>query len=107
MAKDPSKTEKPTQKRINKARREGNVAKSQEVSKVVTMIAGMMILSFWISFMANKFMGIYRHFLNVKRDFNVIDSNIGNLGLWISLEIAKLVLPVALFLALMAYVIVR
>ena len=107
MAKDPSKTEHPTQKRINKARREGNVPKSQEVSKVVTMIAGMMVLSFWISYMAGELMGLYRHFLNVKRDFNAIDSNIINLGFWLAQEVAKLVLPVALFLALMAFVIVR
>ena len=105
--KDPSRTEHPTHKRIRKARDEGNVAKSQEVSKVVTMIAGMMVLSFWISYMANELMGLYRYFLNVNRDYNAIDSNIINMGLWLGLEIAKLVLPIAFFLAIIAYSIVR
>ena len=40
--KDPSKTERATPKRRNKARREGNVPKSQEMTKTVTIVVGLL-----------------------------------------------------------------
>ena len=44
MAKDPSKTESATPKRLRKARQKGNVAKSQEVSKTMSLLAGFIAL---------------------------------------------------------------
>ncbi|MCA1987161.1 MAG: EscU/YscU/HrcU family type III secretion system export apparatus switch protein, partial [Desulfovibrio sp.] len=41
---DPSRTEQATPKRINKAREKGSVAKSQEISKLVTIVAGYLAL---------------------------------------------------------------
>ena len=40
MARDPSKTEKPTAKRIKKAREEGNVLMSGDISSLAIMLAG-------------------------------------------------------------------
>ncbi|MDD3118023.1 MAG: EscU/YscU/HrcU family type III secretion system export apparatus switch protein [Victivallales bacterium] len=40
MARDPSKTEKPTAKRIQKAREEGNVMMSADISSLAVMLAG-------------------------------------------------------------------
>ena len=42
MTKDPSKTERATPKRRNKARTEGNVPKSQDLTKTATILAGML-----------------------------------------------------------------
>ena len=41
MARDPSKTEQATPKRIREARNKGNVAKSQEVSNAVSILGGL------------------------------------------------------------------
>ena len=46
MAKDPSKTEKPTGKKLGKAREEGQVAKSQEISSAFILIAGLAFFFF-------------------------------------------------------------
>ncbi len=41
MAKDPSKTEKPTGKKLQKSREEGQVAKSQEIASAFILIVGL------------------------------------------------------------------
>ena len=46
MAKDPSKTEKATGKKLGKSREEGQVAKSQEVASAFILISGLAYLSF-------------------------------------------------------------
>ncbi|MCD6430171.1 MAG: flagellar biosynthesis protein FlhB [Deltaproteobacteria bacterium] len=46
MAKDPSKTEKPTGKKLGKSREEGQVAKSQEISSAFILIAGLVFFFF-------------------------------------------------------------
>ncbi|MEA3334052.1 MAG: flagellar biosynthesis protein FlhB [Pseudomonadota bacterium] len=46
MAKDPSKTEKPTGKKLGKARDEGQVAKSQEIGSAFILIGGLAYLFF-------------------------------------------------------------
>ncbi|MFP4237417.1 MAG: EscU/YscU/HrcU family type III secretion system export apparatus switch protein, partial [Desulfonatronovibrio sp.] len=42
--KDPSKTEEATPKQRKKAREEGNVPKSQELSKIVGLLGGIIAL---------------------------------------------------------------
>lgn len=42
--KDPSKTEKPTDKRLSEAKQEGNVLQSQDVTGIVTMVGGTILL---------------------------------------------------------------
>ncbi|HDS15813.1 MAG TPA: flagellar biosynthesis protein FlhB [Proteobacteria bacterium] len=46
MAKDPSKTEKPTGKKLGKAREEGQVAKSQEVASAFILLVGLAFFFF-------------------------------------------------------------
>ncbi len=46
MAKDPSKTEKPTGKKLGKSREEGQVAKSQEIGSAFILIGGLAYLFF-------------------------------------------------------------
>ncbi len=61
MAKDPSKTEQATPKRRDKAREEGNVPKAQEVSKVVTIIAGLIMLYVYSGFMIERIKIIFKY----------------------------------------------
>jgi flagellar biosynthetic protein FlhB len=107
MAKDPSRTEAATPKQISKAREKGNVPKSQEVTKTVVIIAGLVGIGFWARYIAREMAALFRHFLSQSAIFEVNDANMGQLGLWLALELAKMLLPIMLFIALAAFIILR
>ena len=72
MAKDPSKTEKPTGKKLGKAREEGQVAKSQEISSAFILIAGLAFFFFagdrFFAVPADLMRYVYRNALLLKID---------------------------------------
>ncbi|HGG0581692.1 TPA: EscU/YscU/HrcU family type III secretion system export apparatus switch protein, partial [Campylobacter jejuni] len=51
---DQEKTEEPTSKKIEDARKEGNVPKSQDAAAIVTLIIGVTITLFMLSFMGER-----------------------------------------------------
>ena len=53
------KTEEPTPKRLRDARRQGNIAFSQEVPAAAGFLAGTVLLGFWASRMAEQFRALY------------------------------------------------
>ena len=53
------KTEKPTAKKLNDARNEGQVAKSREISNAFTLIGLFLLLKIAISFLRDQFLGWY------------------------------------------------
>jgi flagellar biosynthetic protein FlhB len=105
---DPSKTEKPTPKRINKAREEGNVPKSQDVSIAVTLLAGVIGLYFWLDNIATDMAGIYRFFFSSAiLNFSGTDSDVTSMLPWLSKELARMLLPIMLFIGLVSYIVTR
>jgi flagellar biosynthetic protein FlhB len=107
MAHDPSKTEQATPKRVTKARDKGNVAKSQEVSKAVSVLAGLTILTFWAGFIGRDMMGIFRFFLSSAASYTVNDAGVYSLFFWLAAELAKMILPVIIFIAVSIYLTLR
>ena len=107
MAKDPSKTESATPKRIRKAREKGNVAKSSEVSKTMSLLAGFVGLYAYVGFMSTEMQGLFRHFLQNDFAFTPEPGNVINLVRWLAEEIATLVLPIMLFIALVVIITMR
>ncbi len=107
MANDPEKTEKPTPKRLNKSRGEGQVAKSQEVSKVVNILAGFIFLTFWVKFLGIRMMAIFSYFLALPDYSNPTPNQIYQLGLWLAAEIGYMLMPLLLFIGLMIYLVLR
>ncbi len=107
MAKDPSKTEAATPKRIRKARNEGNVAKSQEVSKTVSVMAGLAALMMWLGYIAKDLAALFRHFMTVSPTFELNEANLMSMGLWLMAETAKMVLPVLFIIAFCVFVSLR
>ncbi|MCL1939325.1 MAG: flagellar biosynthesis protein FlhB [Desulfovibrionaceae bacterium] len=107
MASDPSKTENATPKRIKKARDEGNVPKSQEMPKAISVLAGLFILTMWIGFMGNEIMRLMRHYFThwPTEDFN--DALFAQMRLELSLSLAKMVLPVLFTVGLFIFVLLR
>ncbi len=104
---DPSRTEEATPKRVSKQRSEGNVAKSQEMSKFVSLVAGMIGLFLWIETMGDEVMGIYRHFLTRSFEFQADSETVYSLFLWISAYLAKILLPILAFLGISAWLCLR
>lgn len=101
---DPSKTEEATPKRIKKQREEGNVPKSQELGKAVSLVCGMAILFFWIPVMNDIIQDIFRRFLSHSWQFETNAQNVYTLTVDLMMDIAKLVLPIILFLAVAAFI---
>lgn len=104
---DPSRTELPTDKRIKKAREKGNVPKSQEVGKSFVILAGLAAMYFYISFLAEFLMGTYRYFFTICFEFNPIKQDVVALMFTTMTQIAKMILPMLLFMGFVAYLVNR
>ncbi len=104
---DPSRTEKPTQKRINKARKQGNVGKSPEVSKTLVVLVGLVVLWFYVGYIGDYIKGLFRWFFTQGFHFDTNKQSVYQLFQFVSWEIAKMVLPVMLAVGFVAYVAVR
>jgi len=56
------KTEEPTSKKLEDARKEGNVAKSQDVVGLVTLVVGIVVLIFYMKFVVYKIEEFYIYY---------------------------------------------
>jgi flagellar biosynthetic protein FlhB len=92
MADDQEKTEDPTPKKIEDARKEGNVAKSQDVVGVTTLIIGVVVIIFYLKFLFYKVMNFYVYYLSfVSHEFTI--SDLINLVIKSILEVFILLIP--------------
>ena len=107
MAKDPSRTEQATPKRVNKTRGEGNVAKSQEISKAVTIAAGTVALALYIPVMYKHTRMIFQEFLGHSHTFSADPSSVYGLFVGVAKELAILLLPPILFIGLSVWIVLR
>lgn len=101
--KDPSRTEPATPKRVNKQRQEGNVPKSAELGKAVSLVCGMWALTVWIGPMSDSIKNIFRRFLSHSWEFDPNPQNVYVLTQELMLELSLLIMPILLFLAFMGY----
>ncbi len=104
---DPSKTEEATQKQIDKSREKGNVPKSQESSKLMSLIAGLIALYFWIETMGKEVMDLYRYFLVHFMEFTPTQQTVQDLVIWVSFHLAKIMLPILIFLGFLSWLCIR
>ena len=107
MARDPSKTEAATPKRIRDARNKGNVAKSQEVTKAVSILGGLIGLFICIGYISGEMLRLFRHFLSTGPTFAINEANMAQMGLWLSISLAKMLLPTLLIIAALVYISLR
>jgi len=101
---DPSKTEFATDKRRDKQRKEGNVARSEEFSKVIVLLAGVLTLRFMIGFYYDQFTEIYEWTFRDALFLTVDENTAYTLFVWGIKKMALLVLPFLLVLFTVAYV---
>jgi flagellar biosynthetic protein FlhB len=92
MADDQEKTEEPTPKKIEDARKEGNVAKSQDVVGVTTLIIGVVVIIFYLKFLFYKIMDFYIYYLSfISHEFSI--SDLINLVIKSILEVFIILIP--------------
>ncbi|MDR2574217.1 MAG: flagellar biosynthesis protein FlhB [Desulfovibrio sp.] len=99
---DPSRTEEATPKRRDKHRGEGNVPKAQELGKAVSLVGGLIALYAWIGQMSEEIKNIFRYFLAHAWEFEANAQNVYALGIEIAVNLAKMLLPILLFLGFLA-----
>ena len=105
--KDPSKTEQATVKRRDKARNEGNVPRSQELSKLVVLLFGLIVVRLLIGHIADEVCALYAWFLKNGATLEVSRKTLIDLFQFIAWHLARILLPVFLTLAAGAYLVNR
>ncbi|MEA2098817.1 MAG: flagellar biosynthesis protein FlhB [Campylobacterota bacterium] len=65
MADDAEKTEEPTPKKIEDARKEGNVPKSQDTSGVITLFIAILSLLMLFPFMASHLLSLFKYYFSL------------------------------------------
>jgi len=104
---DPSKTEIATKKRRDKQREEGNVAKGQEIPKVMSLLSGLLVLRAMIGFYHDQFTEIYRWTFLEAINFQVDKPMAYALFTWGIQKMAILVVPFMIIIATVAFLTVR
>jgi Flagellar biosynthesis pathway, component FlhB len=104
---DPSRTEKATQKRVKKARDEGSVARSQEVSKVAVLLAGILALRFMVPYYYKNLSEVFRWFFTEGTRQELTQQTVYSMFVWSMAKMALMVLPIMFIIAACAYVSVR
>ncbi len=106
--KDPSRTEKATPRQINKAREKGNVQKSQEVTKTLTIAGGLVGLFIWIGYIGNEIGSLMRNFMSKAiLTFLAEAGEVISFGAFVACDLAKMVLPIILFIGLVVFIVLR
>lgn len=105
--KDPSKTERATPKRRNKARKEGNVPKSQEMTKAVTIVVGLLGMYLYVPVIIGHVSRVFSYFFANAATMPVTQETAYTMFTLAVRETAIMVLPVMLALALGALVCLR
>ncbi|MBL0709139.1 MAG: flagellar biosynthesis protein FlhB [Sulfurimonas sp.] len=65
MADDQEKTEEPTDKKIEDARKEGNVPKSQDASGVITLFVAILAVLMLFPYMLDRVLQLFKHYFSL------------------------------------------
>lgn len=105
--KDPSRTEEATPRRQQKMRNEGNVPRSQELPRMVSLYGGMALITAWVSHIREGVLGLFQRFYGGSWDFDPTIENVRDLGIEVTWRFALMVLPILLGLWLLILIVQR
>ena len=88
------KSEAPTSRRIQEARKKGDVAKSMEVPSAAVLLAGLLTLYYTSDFMLGKFLLLLRYYLGNLHSISLTPNNMTPLTRESMLQTGMLVAPV-------------
>lgn len=104
---DPSRTEEATPKRRSKLRDEGNVAKSQELPKVIVLLAGLLAAKMCFGLLNTEMRDVFQVYLREAFRAEIGLSSVYGMMLDGSWRLAKMTLPILCLVALAALVVQR
>jgi len=107
LDRDPERTEQATPKRRNEARKKGAVPKSQELPKMVMLLAGLVATQWAIGIYERELREVFRFFLSDGLNRELTLNYAHNLLIELSWRLAKMMLPTFLLLMGVAYVMMR
>lgn len=107
MAAEPGKTERATPKRRKQARKEGNVPKSQEATKMVTLLAAFSCMNLYFPFVIERLHNVWRYFFKQMTHFELTALEAHALMYMTAKELAIIIGPIILVIALSAFLILR
>ena len=99
MADDAEKTEEPTSKKIEDARKEGNVPKSQDASGVVTLFVAILALLLLFPFISSHMIFLFKYYFSILGD-GIDREMLFGLTFVTMREFLLIVLPLALSVAI-------
>lgn len=98
---DDSKTEEPTEKRLSKAREDGNVPISQEVKSLLTLISALIILAMVAPFVVRHIGGILKNYLEHMYEIPMDLEGLRKYMIGVSIDVGiVLALPISLMVVL-------
>jgi flagellar biosynthetic protein FlhB len=98
MADDQEKTEEPTSKKIEDAREEGNVPKSQDFSGFITLFVAVLAVLSLIKYTDIKIENLYRYYNSFIGD-EITKNSLLSMSIYTMKELLLAVLPISLFVA--------
>ncbi len=99
MADDMEKTEEPTSKKIEDARKEGNVPKSQDTSSFITLLVAVVAVYIFIPFVMERLTFIYEYYMSLI-GVSLTPTIIFDIGFISLKELVFMILPIASIVAL-------
>ncbi len=99
MADDQEKTEEPTSKKIEDARKEGNVPKSQDFSGFISLFVAVIALLSLFKFITTHIEGLYLYFSSFMGD-EITKNTLLSVTIHTLKELLIIILPIALFVSI-------
>jgi len=100
MADDAEKTEEPTPKKIEDARKEGNVPKSQDTSGVITLFVAILSLLMLFPYMAEHVVTLFKYYFSLL-GFRTIDkASLIDIAVVTMKEFLFIIMPIAVIVAI-------
>jgi flagellar biosynthetic protein FlhB len=98
MADDAEKTEEPTAKKIEDARKEGNVPKSQDASGVITLFVAILAFLMLFNFMASHVIQLFKYYFSLL-GIEITKASLIDIAFITFKEILIIIMPVAIAVA--------
>ncbi len=100
MADDAEKTEEPTPKKIEDARKEGNVPKSQDTAGVVTLFVAILAILMLFPFMASHMLTLAKYYFSLIGTTSIDNHFAVDIAIVTAKELLLMVLPLATAVAI-------
>lgn len=98
------KTEEPTSRRLQDARKKGDVAKSMEIPSAAVLLLGLLTIYLLSGFLLENFLNLLRHYLTQLHTINIIPGNMAAITIESMYHVAILTGPLMLVLLITALV---